>query len=252
MALENETDGPGRADSPDAPEAATSISAKARTVPGSMKEQRYRALLLDFGGVILKSFFETRQALEALLKLPAGTLVWAGPFAPASDPLWRQMLDDGISERDYWNQRAGEVGRLVGEDWTIQDFCTKHNELPLTVSLRPEMLQLMRDAKRAGLKIGILTNELELFHGKNWPARMPFADDLDAVVDATHTKILKPDPRAYEIALRSLDLAADEVLFIDDQPRNVAGGTAAGIRSIHFDITDYHSSIDKARGLLRL
>ena len=30
---------------------------------------------------------------------------------------------------------------------------------------------------------------------------MPFADELDAVVDATSTKILKPDPRAYALAL---------------------------------------------------
>ncbi len=252
MALEDELDRLGGAHPPDAPEAAIQMSAAAPVSTTSERGRRYKALLLDFGGVILKSFFETREALESLLKLPQGTLVWAGPFDPASDPLWQQMLAGALSERDYWSKRAAEVGRLIGEEWTIQDFCNKHNELPLAVILRPEMLQLIADAKRAGIKFGVLTNELELFHGKDWPARMPFAAQLDAVIDATHTKILKPDPRAYEMALRSLHASAHDVLFIDDQPCNVAGGEAAGIRSLRFDITDHGPCIAEARALLGL
>ena len=62
---------------------------------------------------------------------------------------------------------------------------------------------------------------------------MPFADLVDCVVDASITHILKPDPRAYALALKALDLAANEVVFIDAQPRNVAGGQAIGIRSLH-------------------
>ena len=139
------------------------------------------------------------------------------------------------------------VGKLVGQDWAIQDFCRKHNELPNEVILRPDVLELISDVKTAGLKFGILTNELELFHGKEWLATMPFADQVDGIVDATHTKILKPDPRAYQLALKALDLAADEVLFIDDQHRNVAGGEAAGIHSLHLDITNHRACIVEAR-----
>jgi putative hydrolase of the HAD superfamily len=212
----------------------------------------YKGLLLDFGGIILKSFFETRGAMERLLKLPSGTLDWAGPFDRSSDVLWQRMLAGEISERDYWDRRASEVGKLVGQEWSIREFCVKHNELPFEVTLRPEMLKLISDAKHAGLKFGILTNELELFHGKEWLATMPFANQLDGVVDATHTKILKPDPRAYELALKALALAAEEIVFIDDQRRNVAGGEAAGIRSLHLDITDHRACIDEARIVLGL
>ena len=212
----------------------------------------YKGLLLDFGGIILKSFFETRGAMERLLKLPSGTLDWAGPFDRSSDVLWQRMLAGEISERDYWDRRAREVGKLVGQEWAIREFCAKHNELPFDVTLRPEMLKLISDAKHAGLKFGILTNELELFHGKEWLATMPFANQLDGVVDATHTKILKPDPRAYELALKALALAAEEIVFIDDQRRNVAGGEAAGIRSLHLDITDHRACIDEARIVLGL
>jgi putative hydrolase of the HAD superfamily len=214
--------------------------------------RQYKALLLDFGSVIQKSFFETRKEMEHLLKLPEGTIRWTGPFDPGSDALWQEVISGKFSERDYWGQRAREVGHLVGEEWAIQEFCQKHGELSPAVILRPEVLKLISDTKRAGLKFGILTNELELFHGEGWLETMPFADQVDCIVDATHTHILKPDPRAYELALQGLELAANEVVFIDDQWRNVEGGEKAGIRSLHLDITRHRECIAEARRLLSL
>jgi putative hydrolase of the HAD superfamily len=206
-----------------------------------------RALLLDFGSVIQKSFFETRPDIERILRIPPGTLSWAGPFDPESDPLWRQVVTGEFSERDYWNQRAREVGSLIGEDWRIQDFCRKHNELPANAVLRPEILALISDAKQAGLKFGILTNELELFHGKDWALAVPFADKIDVLIDATHTRILKPDPRAYGLAVDAFGLPANEIVFVDDQPRNVAGASAVGMHSLHFDIIHPRESVKQVR-----
>jgi len=51
---------------------------------------------------------------------------------------------------------------------------------------------------------------------------------VDALVDATHTGILKPDPRAYRLALEALDISAERILFVDDQLRNVEGRTPHG------------------------
>jgi putative hydrolase of the HAD superfamily len=216
------------------------------------KNPRYRGLLLDFGTVIQKSFFETRRHLEKLLQIPPGSLTWAGPFDPSSDPLWQEVVTGAFPEREYWSERAREVGQFVGEHWTIQDFCLKHGELPPEVLLRPEMLELIADVKADGLKFGILTNELELFHGKDWLATMPFAHLVDGIVDATHTHILKPDPRAYALALAALDLPADQVVFIDDQPLNVEGGSAVGIRSFHLDLVNPLDCIARVRSAMDL
>jgi phosphoglycolate phosphatase-like HAD superfamily hydrolase len=76
--------------------------------------------------------------------------------------------------------------------------------------------------------------------------RLPFRGRLQHQ-SPTHTHILKPDPRAYALALEGLDLPANEVVFIDDQPRNVAGGSAVGIRSFHMDITNPLESIARVR-----
>ena len=213
---------------------------------------KFRGLFLDFGAVVMKSFFETRRALEREIGLPSGALAWAGPFDRESDPLWQRMLAGEISERDYWNIRAREVGAMIGKEWTIQDFCIHQNKIPLDEMLRSEALDLATDAKRKGYRIGVLSNELELFHGREWMDSIPLLRDLDYIYDATHTEILKPDPRAYKIALAGIGLPAGEVVFIDDQLRNVRGGTDAGLHSIHLDILDPHAAFNEARRLLDL
>ena len=44
-----------------------------------------KALVLDFGGVISRTLFETHDLSEQALKLAPGTLTWRGPFDPAGD-----------------------------------------------------------------------------------------------------------------------------------------------------------------------
>jgi electron transfer flavoprotein beta subunit len=71
-----------------------------------------KALVLDFGGVISRTLFETHALTERALGLKPGTLTWRGPFDPDSDPLWRSMQSGDISERDYWLERTRETGAI--------------------------------------------------------------------------------------------------------------------------------------------
>lgn len=213
---------------------------------------RHKGLLLDFGGVIMKSFFETRAEFEELLGLPKKTFDWYGPFDPRSDVLWRRVLANEITEGEYWAKQAEEAGVLIGERWTMQEFCRRQNDLALDIVLRPEAKRLIVDAKRGGVKLAIVTNELELLNGADWVESSPIIRLFDALIDATRTKIHKPDPRAYRLALQALDLRAEEAIFVDDQIKHVRGAEAVGIRGIHLDITDPRLAFDAARALLGL
>lgn len=198
---------------------------------------KLKALLLDFGGVIGLTSFEMHAFTEKLLGLKPGTLNWRGPFDPESDPLWQSMQRDEITEREYWAIRARQVGRLVGETWDTNKFmrtvkCTSPDE-----GIRSEAVETVRLAKDAGLKVGALSNELELFYGKDCVERISIVRELDVVVDASHTRILKPDPQAYHLALEALNTAPRETLFVDDQMRNVVGAQQVGLRALHFDVT---------------
>lgn len=60
-----------------------------------------KRLLLDFGGVVIRTPFEMRHRI--------GCPAWFGPFDPATDDLWRRMQGGEIAERTYWKTRAEEV-----------------------------------------------------------------------------------------------------------------------------------------------
>jgi putative hydrolase of the HAD superfamily len=218
------------------------------TVPAACE-----ALVLDFGGVISRTLFETHALTEAALGLPAGTLTWRGPFDTAGDPLWRSMQAGEISERDYWMVRVRETGALLGEEWSSfpQFISRARGDDPLRV-IRPEALAAIAIARSAGKRHAILSNELDLFYGDGFRAKLPFLADFELIVDASHTGILKPDPRAYSAITDGLGLPAAACCFVDDQARNIRGGEAAGMACVHFDVTDPDESYSRALSLLGL
>lgn len=212
-----------------------------------------KALVLDFGGVISRMLFETHELSEKALGLAPGALTWKGPFDPATDPLWQDMQADKLSERDYWMARTREVGRLVGEEWdAMETFVQRARGADVEAVIRPEAIETIHVAKAAGKRLAILSNELDLFYGADFRSRLPLLQLFDVIVDATHTGILKPDPRAYAAVTEALGLPASVCVFVDDQKRNADGGVRAGMQVVHFDVLRPAASFATARELLGL
>ena len=212
-----------------------------------------RALILDFGGVISRTLFETHDETERALGLPAGTLTWRGPFDPPSDPLWQAMQRGELSERDYWLQRSREVGTLLGETWnTMETLVQRARGAEPDRIVRPETAALVREAQAAGIRLAILSNELDLFYGRSLRERLPLMQTFEHIHDATYTGVLKPDPQAYLGCLQALDLSPDQAVFVDDQARNVEGARHLGIPTVAFDVTRPEASCEVARQLLQI
>jgi putative hydrolase of the HAD superfamily len=211
------------------------------------------ALVLDFGGVISKTLFETHDATEAALGLAKGTLTWRGPFADDTDPLWSAMRRGELSERDYWLTRSREVGKLVGQDWCdMQTFVRRARGADPLLVIRPEAGRAIQFARKAGRKLAILSNELDLFYGAEFRRKLPLLGHFDVIVDATHTKILKPDPRAYHVVCDALGLAPQACVFVDDQERNIKGAIACGLPTVWFDVRYPKNSYRQALEMLGL
>jgi putative hydrolase of the HAD superfamily len=218
-----------------------------------MRNATPRALLLDYGGVISISAFERHADTERILQLVPGSLTWLGPLDPTTDPLWASMLRDEITERDYWAFRANQVGLAMGESgWDMLTMAKRLRGTDPNSVIRPEMQHLVGRARASGIRVGVLSNEFELFTGVGMAQRIDVLRDMDAFVDATHTKILKPDPRAYALAVEALKCQPGEVLFVDDQFRNIAGAVRAGLQAQHFDLRDVQGNVAAIAARLRL
>ncbi len=211
------------------------------------------ALILDFGGVVSRTLFETHDITEAALGLPVGTLTWRGPFDPAGDSLWQAMQADEISERDYWMTRTRETGALIGRDWTqMAQFVQAARGAEPARVIRAEAIDAIERASAAGKKLAILSNELDLFYGADFRQKLPLLETFDVISDATYSGILKPDPRAYQACLDELGLSAVDCVFVDDQQRNIAGAEALGLATVHFDVREPAHGYAEALALLGL
>jgi putative hydrolase of the HAD superfamily len=108
------------------------------------------------------------------------------------------------------------------------------------------------EAKAAGLQTAVLTNDLYDFHAQAWIDRMRVLAEVGCVVDTSRHGTRKPEPAAYRLVLDRLGVAADQAVFVDDQPANAAGAGAAGMAPVWFDVTrpdDSYQQVRQAIGL---
>ena len=210
------------------------------------------ALVLDFGGPVLLTPFE-------LVAHQPGTPVYdllhqRGPLATAQhpDPVWEDLQAGRITERAYWDARAEQWHESGGEEPDIRAMIAHLYEPPRPELVREQARALVRDAREAGLRVGILTNDLRAFHTEEWIERIEIVGDMDVVVDGSVEGHLKPAPRLYELLAERLGVSYADMVFLDDQRTNIRGAEALGIASVWFDVTDPDTSYAEVRKLLCL
>ena len=83
---------------------------------------------------------------------------------------------------------------------------------------------------------------LKLYALSNWSAEtFPLVEHrfeefalFDRIFLSGHYGVAKPDARFYEAALAAIPLARERLVFIDDNPINVAAGNGLGLKSLVF------------------
>jgi putative hydrolase of the HAD superfamily len=211
-----------------------------------------KALLLDIGGVILRS---GRELLLARTRSDPRLVefVQRTDFAGPGDARWQAMLAHEITERAYWEEMATVIGHELGEDgWRTRDLIVWLYHAPESDWLIEDMVELMAEVKDAGLQLAALTNDMLDFHGQAWVDQQRWLDVFDVVVDASTTGVLKPDPGAYQLAIDALGLRPGEIVYLDDMPVNVRGGAAVGLQAVEVLYDDRDYAMNQARQRLGL
>jgi 2-haloacid dehalogenase len=129
-----------------------------------------------------------------------------------------QVTGDAL---DYALARTG-VGASVREP-LMQAY--------LALQAYPEVADVLRQLRAAGLKLAILSNGA--------PAMLAAAVDnagigalLDAVLSVEEVGVFKPDPRVYRLAVDQLSLRPDQVAFQSSNAWDVHGAACFGLRPV--------------------
>ena len=193
-----------------------------------------RAVIFDIGGVLVRTVDPSARAVwEQRLGLPLG----GAEAKVLNSPTGHSAQRGEISEADLWRwvqqelQLGEDLERFRADFWrgdavdaSLIDFIRR-----LRPRYRTAVISNATDSLRATLtRYGLL----ELF---------------DVIVGSAYEGVMKPDPAIYARALNRLGLRAEQTVFIDDAPANVAGTIAVGMDAIQFT-----PSIDLESALTRL
>jgi putative hydrolase of the HAD superfamily len=93
-------------------------------------------------------------------------------------------------------------------------------------------LALIRDLAAEGVPLAMLSNAPSAL--ADAICMMPVAEDFGHLLFSCDLKLAKPDLACYGMALARIGAVADEVIFLDDRPENVAAAASLGLRTVLF------------------
>jgi len=188
-----------------------------------------RAVLWDFGGVILTSPFEAFARYEREVGLPDGFLRQVNATNPDHNA-WAQLERGEVSAVEFAALFEAEAAALGG---TVAG----HRILDLLKGdLRPEMVSALRTVGDAGFLTACLTNNISPSEGEGPSEREHRVEEVmalfDAVIESSKVGVRKPEPRFYEIACEELAVGPEECVFLADLGINLKPAKAMGMTTI--------------------
>jgi putative hydrolase of the HAD superfamily len=197
-----------------------------------------RAVICDFGGVLTNPLWEAFAGWNARVGADPGVLGMALHRAAeqrGEHPLY--ALEKGrISEAEF----TAAVQAQLPADIRLDGF----REIYFS-HLHPNepMIELMRDLRRRGLQMAMLTNNVREWEPL-WRAKLPVDEIFDVVVDSAFVGMRKPEREIYELTLERLRdcgssrdtgaIRAAECLFVDDVDVNCAMATEFGMTAVQY------------------
>lgn len=100
------------------------------------------------------------------------------------------------------------------------------------VALRPEVIAIMQRLRNEGHRVVVLSNTNRL-HCNYWPQRYPeVAAAADHLYLSQDLGLRKPEPAIYQRVLEAENTPAEQAVFFDDHPDNIAAARALGMTAV--------------------
>jgi putative hydrolase of the HAD superfamily len=195
-------------------------------------------VISDFGGVLTTPLVQSFAAVQDETGIPFEELAKAMGRIEEEDggrhPLYE--LEKGkLSEVDFLGKLGAALEPALGHRPELHRFREIYFE---ALHPNPPMIELMREAKAAGHRMGMLTNNVREWEPL-WRSMLPVDEIFEVVVDSGFVGCRKPDREIYELTLERLDgVPAAECLFVDDVDVNCAAARELGMSAVHYQHND--------------
>ena len=187
-----------------------------------------KAVLWDFGGVILSSPFEAFNRYESEKGLPLDIIRTVNSTNPDSNA-WALLERSDISPAEFdvlFAKESEALGhRIPGADVLAL----------LSGDVRPNMVAALDHVIASGFLTACLTNNVVVSTPDPTPRQAEVAaimKKFNHVVESSKVGCRKPEPRFYEIACELLNVSPTECVFLDDLGINLKPAAAMGMRTI--------------------
>ena len=206
-----------------------------------------RAVLWDFGGVILSSPFEAFNRYEAEIGLPKD-FIRSLNARNGDTNAWAKMERSEVSLEGFvelFEEEARQQGHKL-DGWRILQS--------LSGDIRPQMVEALRRCSRA-FRVACITNNMKHGEGPGMARSADKAKDVaeimmlfEHVVESSKLGLRKPDPRIYRHACDLLGVQPQECVYLDDLGINLKPARALGMRTIK--VGDPDVAIDELQAIV--
>ena len=211
-------------------------------------DARPQGLLVDWGGVLTSGLQQALGAWAASDGIDydayfTAVTDWISASAVEAELNPIHALERGqIAVPDFERKLASVLRRTDGgpvEPEGLIERMFAHFEH------QPQMSALVRRARNAGIRTGLLSNSW----GNRYP-RDTWDGMFDAIVISGEVGLRKPEPDIYRYAADAIGLKPRDCVFVDDMQPNVTGAQAVGMAAIHhFEYDDTRRELEALFGI---
>ncbi len=194
-------------------------------------------IFFDLGMVLLHfDFSVAARRLDELTGLDGWDILFA--TLATTNPICEAVETGRMTAEEMYQWVCEKFGMTLSRE----DFEAAHSDIFTPI---PQTWELVRELKREGYRVGILSNICEThweFCRWKWSELFEL---FDVPLGSFELGARKPGGEVYTLAATRAGVKPEEIIFFDDRPDNVAGATAVGYRAHIF------TTADDARDTLR-
>ena len=197
---------------------------------------RITTVISDFGGVLTTPLVQSFAAVQDQTGIPFEELGKA--MARISEQEGKHPLFELETGRMSETEFLGKIGDALEPELGHRPELHRFREIYFD-ALHPNepMIDLMREAKASGRRMGLLTNNVREWEPL-WRSMLPVDEIFEVVVDSGFVGCRKPDREIYDLTLERMGVAAEECVFVDDADVNCDAARELGMSAVHYRHND--------------